>query len=127
MSLRLFFFVAVLATLALASVCDAFSPVRRTTSTSNSNRVVIQSSSSPENPCWQDLYDEDCTMESLFAANYKAGEWIKRLPCAQGMEDCDFPDEEFIPEIRPEANYEEIDVMSFLNIHRPEPVKKKAE
>ena len=41
--------------------------------------------------------------------------------------DCDFPDEEFIPEIRPEANYEDIDVMSFLNIHRPEPIKKKAE
>mmetsp|Transcript_10099 Transcript_10099/g.24324 ORF Transcript_10099/g.24324 Transcript_10099/m.24324 type:complete len:97 (+) Transcript_10099:350-640(+) len=83
MSLRLFFFVAVLMT--LASVCDAFSPVRRTTRTSTSS-VVLQSSSSPENPCWQDLYDEDCTMETLFAANYKAGEWIKRLPCAQGME-----------------------------------------
>jgi hypothetical protein len=33
-------------------------------------------------------------------------------------QDCDFPSEEFIPEIRPESHYEEIDVMSFLHIKR---------
>jgi hypothetical protein len=41
--------------------------------------------SSP-NPCWQDLYDDDCAMEDLFQARYVASEWIKKLPCAAGVE-----------------------------------------
>ena len=38
------------------------------------------------NPCWQDIYDADCTMDSIFSARFVASEWIKELPCAQGME-----------------------------------------
>jgi hypothetical protein len=38
------------------------------------------------NPCWQDLYDEDCAMETIFSARYVASDWIKKLPCAKGME-----------------------------------------
>lgn len=82
----------VLAAIVVASnVAHAFSPVpvdRRSSITVTLTTTVLASSSSPENPCWQDLYDEDCTMETLFAANYVAGEWIKKLPCAQGMEVC---------------------------------------
>jgi hypothetical protein len=42
--------------------------------------------SAEPNPCWQDLYDDDCAMETIFTAQYVAGDWIKKLPCAQGME-----------------------------------------
>ena len=38
------------------------------------------------NPCWQDIYDADCTMDSIFSARFVASEWIKELPCARGME-----------------------------------------
>ena len=39
-----------------------------------------------ENPCWQDLYDDDCTMDSVYAASFVAKNWIKSMPCAQGLE-----------------------------------------
>ena len=42
--------------------------------------------SSTENPCWQDIYDEDCSMDSTYAASFVASEWLKRMPCAEGME-----------------------------------------
>jgi hypothetical protein len=38
------------------------------------------------NPCWQDIYDEDCTMDSIFSAGFVPSEWIKQLPCGAGME-----------------------------------------
>merc|ERR1711935_855926 len=38
------------------------------------------------NPCWQDIYDADCTMDSIFSARFVASEWIKELPCGSGME-----------------------------------------
>jgi hypothetical protein len=79
----LFFFVAVEAFYPAVVVGKAHGK----TVTSPSNIVVVLASShSPQDPCWQDLYDEDCAMETLFSANYVAAEWIKRLPCAQGME-----------------------------------------
>lgn len=61
----------------------AFLPIR-TVPTTTSSTTTLQST--PNDPCWQDLYDEDCAMETLFTANYVAGEWIKELPCAKGME-----------------------------------------
>ena len=39
-----------------------------------------------ENPCWQDIYDEDCGMDSVYAASFIAKEWIKSMPCAEGVE-----------------------------------------
>ena len=39
-----------------------------------------------ENPCWQDFYDEDCTMDSTFGAGFVASEWLKKMPCASGLE-----------------------------------------
>jgi len=38
------------------------------------------------NPCWQDIYDADCNMDSIFTARFVASEWIKELPCGSGME-----------------------------------------
>jgi hypothetical protein len=39
-------------------------------------------------PCWEDIYDDDCVMSSVAAASFVAGEWIKRMPCAAGLEVC---------------------------------------
>ena len=41
---------------------------------------------SGDNPCWQDLYDDDCSMESIYAANFIASKWIKSMPCGAGIE-----------------------------------------
>ena len=38
------------------------------------------------NPCWEDLYDDDCAMSNVAAASFVASEWIKSLPCAEGIE-----------------------------------------
>jgi hypothetical protein len=40
------------------------------------------------NPCWQDMYDDDCAMETIFSARYVPSDWIKNLPCAKGLEVC---------------------------------------
>lgn len=44
-----------------------------------------QGASTEENPCWQDLYDEDCSMDKTYAASFVASEWLKKMPCAQGI------------------------------------------
>mmetsp|Transcript_18739 Transcript_18739/g.30203 ORF Transcript_18739/g.30203 Transcript_18739/m.30203 type:complete len:137 (-) Transcript_18739:277-687(-) len=80
---------------------------------------------SESNPCWQDMYDDDCAMETIFSASYTPAEWIKKLPCAKGLEDCDFPEDLQEPTIRPEAHAEEIDVMEFLHIKRAPEVDDK--
>jgi hypothetical protein len=38
------------------------------------------------NPCWEDFYDDDCAMSNVAAAAFVAGQWIKSLPCAKGLE-----------------------------------------
>ena len=48
--------------------------------------LQVGSSAADPNPCWQDMYDEDCAMETIFAAQYVAADWIKKLPCAKGLE-----------------------------------------
>ena len=53
------------------------------------NMVRMESSQSNSDgdysPCWQDIYDADCTMDS-FSARFVPSEWIKELPCGSGME-----------------------------------------
>lgn len=39
-----------------------------------------------ENPCWQDLYDDDCSMSNAAAASFIAAKWIKSMPCGAGLE-----------------------------------------
>jgi hypothetical protein len=40
-----------------------------------------------EDPCWQDLYDDDCSMSSVYSASFVAGKWIKSMPCASGLDE----------------------------------------
>ena len=37
------------------------------------------------NPCWEDLYDDDCAMSNVYSASFVASEWIKSMPCASGV------------------------------------------
>lgn len=47
---------------------------------------AVASSVGAENPCWEDLYDDDCAMANAAAARFVAGKWIKSMPCAAGIE-----------------------------------------
>jgi len=89
-----------------------------------SSPVIVYSSSEEEvSPCWQDIYDADCTMDS-FSARFVASDWIKELPCVQGLgEECavPFPEETQLPGIRRAQQSSPVDitnVMDFLNIKR---------
>jgi hypothetical protein len=42
----------------------------------------------PTNPCWQDIYDDDCAMSTMYSASFIAKNWIKAMPCAEGIEVC---------------------------------------
>jgi hypothetical protein len=39
-----------------------------------------------DDPCWQNLLDDDCSMGNIYAANFVAGKWIKSMPCGEGIE-----------------------------------------
>ena len=39
-----------------------------------------------DSPCWQDIYDDDCSMSNIYAANFIASKWIKSMPCGAGIE-----------------------------------------
>eukprot|EP00541_Cyclophora_tenuis_P002339 CAMPEP_0116541784 /NCGR_PEP_ID=MMETSP0397-20121206/665_1 /TAXON_ID=216820 /ORGANISM="Cyclophora tenuis, Strain ECT3854" /LENGTH=99 /DNA_ID=CAMNT_0004065745 /DNA_START=199 /DNA_END=498 /DNA_ORIENTATION=+ len=71
-----------------------------------------------ENPCWQDIYDDDCSMNSVFAASFVAGDWIKSMPCGQGIEDCDMPEEVTLPGVHVKAGVDKVNVMDFLGIKK---------
>ena len=36
----------------------------------------------------QDIYDEDCSMDNAYAASFVASEWLKKMPCGEGIEVC---------------------------------------
>eukprot|EP00980_Cylindrotheca_fusiformis_P008902 scaffold1900_cov123-Cylindrotheca_fusiformis.AAC.28 len=74
-----------------------------------------------QNPCWQDLYDDDCSMDTIYQASFVASEWLKSMPCAAGLEDCDMPEEWKLPGNRHEE-FEAVDVMQFLNLKRASPL-----
>jgi hypothetical protein len=38
-----------------------------------------------ENPCWQDIFDEDCSLDNAYAASFVASKWLKSMPCADGI------------------------------------------
>uniref|UniRef100_A0A7R9WEU5 Uncharacterized protein n=1 Tax=Pseudictyota dubia TaxID=2749911 RepID=A0A7R9WEU5_9STRA len=80
-----------------------------------------------ENPCWQDIYDDDCSMSTVYSASFVATEWIKSMPCAAGIEDCDMPDELRVPFAHDDPGIEDVDVMGFLQLKRAAPIKKKSE
>jgi len=76
----------------IPSVVEGFSAARRFTASSScqsSTTVQLRMTSTPtdEDPCWQDLYDDDCAMERVNHAYFVAGKWIKSMPCANGLDE----------------------------------------
>lgn len=98
-----------------------------------------------QNPCWQDLYDDDCSMDAVYQASFVASQWLKSMPCAAGLEvsisfihsislikfhcayclfslqDCDMPEEWTLPGNRQE-DFDSVDVMKYLNLKRAIPL-----
>jgi len=108
----------------LLSLASALIIQNRQSRVAPSSPVIVYSSSEEElSPCWQDIYDADCTMDS-FSARFVASDWIKELPCVQGLgEECavPFPEETQLPGIRRAQQSSPVDitnVMDFLNIKR---------
>lgn len=52
----------------------------------SSSAVLKMTRTETENPCWQDLYDDDCSMASIAGASFVASKWIKSMPCGAGIE-----------------------------------------
>ncbi|CAJ1969264.1 unnamed protein product [Cylindrotheca closterium] len=78
------------------------------------------------NPCWQDLYDDDCSMDAVYQSSFVASEWLKSMPCAAGIDDCDIPDELKLPGNKHgEDNMASIDILKALNIKRAAPISKQ--
>eukprot|EP00588_Corethron_pennatum_P016103 CAMPEP_0194303562 /NCGR_PEP_ID=MMETSP0171-20130528/1415_1 /TAXON_ID=218684 /ORGANISM="Corethron pennatum, Strain L29A3" /LENGTH=135 /DNA_ID=CAMNT_0039054507 /DNA_START=66 /DNA_END=473 /DNA_ORIENTATION=- len=73
------------------------------------------------NPCWSDMasLDDDCVLGSVYASNFVASEWIRDMPCAEGIEDCDVPQ----ALKNPGASVESVDVMDFLGLKRADSLK----
>mmetsp|Transcript_28804 Transcript_28804/g.43503 ORF Transcript_28804/g.43503 Transcript_28804/m.43503 type:complete len:129 (-) Transcript_28804:413-799(-) len=97
----------------LAYNSDAFYASRE----SNSRALLTQHFSSPEDPCWQDVYDDDCSMSTVFSAGFVASKWIKSMPCGQGLRDCDTPEPLTAPNVKSDG-IGEVDVMDFLGLKR---------
>eukprot|EP00566_Odontella_aurita_P029091 CAMPEP_0113538832 /NCGR_PEP_ID=MMETSP0015_2-20120614/7584_1 /TAXON_ID=2838 /ORGANISM="Odontella" /LENGTH=150 /DNA_ID=CAMNT_0000438449 /DNA_START=153 /DNA_END=605 /DNA_ORIENTATION=- /assembly_acc=CAM_ASM_000160 len=106
--------------------CDSFSALGRSVNTrafmqSEDGSAAVETS---ENPCWQDIYDDDCRMSTVYSASFVATEWIKSMPCASGIEDCDMPENLKVPFAHDDPGIEDVDVMSFLQLKRATPIKK---
>lgn len=37
-------------------------------------------------PCWGTMLDDDCSMGNIYAANFVASQWIKSMPCGEGIQ-----------------------------------------
>ena len=48
--------------------------------------ILKAKSETTNDPCWQELSDDDCAMENVYASHFVASEWIKSMPCASGLE-----------------------------------------
>ena len=75
----------------LVSSCSAWILPNRAIVGPKCKTALFSESTKPEtssesNPCWQDIFDADCTMDSIFSARFVASEWIKELPCGSGLE-----------------------------------------
>lgn len=105
----------------MATIANAFTIVTPHTSVIRSSTTLFEKMQgemqSGDNPCWQDIYDDDCSMESVYAASFVASKWIKSMPCAAGIEDCDMPEELKVPEAM-EDGIASVDVMDFLGLNR---------
>ena len=79
-------------TLAHLIACEAWAPV---TPKLPSAQLFLSSSMETglpdemfpdEDPCWQNIYDDDCAMSKANLAFFRASAWIKSMPCAEGIE-----------------------------------------
>ena len=48
-----------------------------------SQAIELQSG---DDPCWQNMLDDDCSMGNIYAANFVASKWIQSMPCGEGIE-----------------------------------------
>eukprot|EP01083_Nonionella_stella_P013335 37552_1 len=80
-----------------------------------------------DNPCWQDIWNYDCAMSTVYSAAFVANDWLKTMPCAAGIVDCDTPEELKMPGPSVNSGVESVDVMSYLNLKRAEPLRKPNE
>jgi hypothetical protein len=71
---------------------------------------------------WQDIWNYDTAMSTIYSTAFIASDWIKSLPCAVGV-DCETPDELKLPAPKGHG-VEDVDVMAFLNLKRAQPLKK---
>ena len=90
--------------------------------------TCLKSSSAPspsgaEDTCWQDIWNYDCAMSNIYSAAFVAGDWVKSMPCASGLVDCETPEELKLPGMASNG-VEDVDVMDFLNLKRSKPLKK---
>uniref|UniRef100_A0A7S2MC95 Uncharacterized protein n=1 Tax=Helicotheca tamesis TaxID=374047 RepID=A0A7S2MC95_9STRA len=113
--------------LAIVSSCNAWmtlpSSSRRATHRFMSDEMLDE----VNNPCWQDIYDDDCGMSTIYSASFIAKDWIKSMPCAAGIEDCDMPEDLKLPGAHDDAGIDHVDVMGFLNLKRAKPIGKESE
>jgi len=73
---------------------------------------------------WQDIWSYDCAMSNVYSAAFVANDWIKSMPCAIGLADCDTPEELKMPGPMKGSGVENVDIMSFLNLKRAQPLNK---
>jgi hypothetical protein len=38
-----------------------------------------------EDPCWQNFLDDDCQMSNIYSSSFIAADWIKSMPCGEGI------------------------------------------
>jgi len=63
-------------------------------------------------------------MSNVYSAAFVADEWIKSMPCAMGLADCDTPEELKMPGTMKGSGVENVDVMTYLNLKRAQPLTK---
>lgn len=53
---------------------------------SGENEIPASAEMESDDPCWQNMLDDDCSMGNIYAANFVASKWIKSMPCGEGIE-----------------------------------------
>ena len=121
---------SILSTVLLLQLCSVAAwtsrmptPVRTPTFLNSSTGA---SNNDIDNPCWQDIWSYDCAMSTVYSAAFVAGDWVKSMPCASGLIDCETPEELNMPGPAG-TGVEDVDVMSFLNLKRAKPLKAESE
>lgn len=62
------------------------SPLQQRSLVSVVSTILKAKTETTNDPCWQELSDDDCAMENVYASHFVASEWIKSMPCASGLE-----------------------------------------